>query len=1149
MLDGAWLTQAGLPAHASLAMREDRLGRIGPLLALALFLHAALPVCLPAADSFEQQIQPFVERFCFECHAGKDSSADLDLSAYQSTSDVVASFHRWSHVIEFLRDGEMPPKKAEQPTSAEREAAIKAIEKLLLAEARKHAGDPGVVLPRRLSNTEYDLSIRDLTGVDIRATANFPADPAGGEGFDNTGEALSMSPSLVKKYLEAAQHVAAHLVLKTDGIAFAPFSVTSYNERAKFAEEAIISFYTAHDVDPLVYLEAAWRYRYRSSDEQSISSAQWAKDRGLSEKYLALVWQTLEPGDNDSVGYLHELRQKWRDLPQPQNAVDRPEAFEQFLQYFRFCRAQLCHKQGQLIKSDAGNWPIQHLAFRAKEAAKRDQFISESLTTRKLIRFEPMGRLKRNNETEVIVRLRVSPAFAGSGKGLVVVHRPLFSKSDNLPRNEQEEKEHEVVTLRSFLDQHAPDVAKRLGFGSHSTGVKLDADSFAMEATATVEIPLNETLIAKLADKHLLLDCELNVEHAPEAAVHVQSSTRELPADTLADGILLLNPDSRLAEQFTAAGKQFTAAFPNRFCYVDGDRGLAAGFHLVEGSFRDDRPLMEKVVTDQQREEIDVLWRELHFGTQSAETLLRGFVWFERSEREVLHDTRFDFLRPEDPQLVEPEMLARFERVYLEKLGVKLPEGASAPVQPNEQYVLIHGFFEEIRAGLLLYQQQLQAAEKEGLADLERVTERAYRRPLRQEEKTSLNDLYSRLRKQGQSVEQSLRGVFTAVLMSPEFFYRVQPAQVGTEIHPLDNDALASRLSYFLWSSPPDDALLQAAHRGELQDESNLIAQTRRMLKDERVEALAREFFGQWLRYRDYLAKDPINAATFPGYDDELRQAMFDEPTRLAAWLIQEDRPVTELLDSDITFVNGRLANHYGGEIARQYQDQSRVWEEKFKAQGQKSPMQPEQRWLRVAGLRAQGRGGLFGMAVILTKNSAGERTSPIKRGFWTVHHLLGKHFPPPPADVPELPPGEKQAQKTIRELIAAHTDDQKCAICHRHFDSLGMAMEGFDPIGRSRSQDLAGRPIDNVAVLPNGDKAEGVTDLIDYIRDQRRDEFVHTLCRKFLGYALGRSVILSDEPLLAEMQAELEKNDYRFSVLFETVVRSPQFRTQRGQQ
>jgi hypothetical protein len=341
---------------------------------------------------------------------------------------------------------------------------------------------------------------------------------------------------------------------------------------------------------------------------------------------------------------------------------------------------------------------------------------------------------------------------------------------------------------------------------------------------------------------------------------------------------------------------------------------------------------------------------------------------------------------------------------------------------------------------------------------------------------------------------------------------------------------MARRLSYFLWASLPDEELLKEARAGKLQDNAALRVQVRRMMKDPKIEAFSREFFGQWLRYRDYLAKDTIPANTFPGYDAALREAMFEEPTRLITHLIRQDEPVDELLHSDATFVNETLARFYGGTIEKQF-----LLKRKEKAD-----------WHCVEGLRSIGRGGLFGMPVILAKNSAGQRTSPVKRGFWVVHHVLGQHFPPPPADVPELPKSEKESAKTIREMLAAHVTNQSCAMCHVHFDGLGLTMEGFDAVGRARKKDLAGRDVQIVGPMPGGKDAEGISGLIGYIEKHRKDEFERNLCRKFLGYALGRSVALSDEPLLQEMRKNLGA-ERRLSVLFETVVLSPQFRQQRG--
>lgn len=1097
---------------------------------MVVFAETVTP--LDAADPFSEGVRPFAEKHCVRCHNSKEARGELDLSRYAAARDVTADFRRWSHVIEFIRGGEMPPEDEPQPTIEERTQVAAALEAILLDEARKRAGDPGVVLPRRLSNTEYDRSIRDLTGVDIRPTHDFPADPAAGEGFDNTGEALGMSPSLLKKYLLAAQRVSEHMVLKTDGIAFAPYPVTSYNERKKLTEQAIIDFYQSHAVQMADYLEAAWRYRYRGEGDRATDIATWAERRGLSPKYLALVWETLSQASK-STGYLQQVGKMWDAVPAPNAKAAPPRELAKLARFIEFCQRRLFDRTETLIRSNAGNWPIGHLDFRDRTAARRDQFDPSVFKSRTTVKFDRLraSREKEQSSAGVTLYLRIDRAFDDGEGGAVVLHRPIFSKADNPPRNDDEARKHEVTTLRAVLEQQAPALARRLSFGKHPDGTEIDADSFVAQAPAVLEIPLDAATLKQLDGKRLLVDCELDAQ-SRERSVYLQATSGKPPEDPHAANVeLLIHRDSAVAKELAEAAPRFCRTFPNRFFYVDDKRGLAAGFHLVEGFFRDDRPLVQKVLDERERRELDQLWRELEFVTQSAETLIRGFVWFERSERHVLHDPRFDFLRAEDPQLVEDQLLERFEKTYLEKMGVKLVEGALEPEKPSAQFELIHGFFVQIRQGLAQYRSQLQTAEQLALADLHELAERAYRRPLDKQEVESLHGLYRQVREHGQGVEAALRGALAALLISPDFFLRYNEAPEGAGTYPLSDHALASRLSYFLWSSLPDEELLAAARAGKLQDEAELIAQTRRMLKDARIDGFAREFFGQWLRYRDYLAKDPINAAAFPGYDDQLRRAMFEEPVRLATFLIQEDKPATALLDSDTTFVNGALARHYGGEIAKQYERQAA------------NPTE----WRRVNGLRDAGRGGLLGMGVILTKTSKGERTSPVKRGFWTVHHLLGQHFPPPPADVPELPRNEKLAAKTIRQLIVAHTANPKCAMCHVHFDSLGMALEGFDPIGRARTADLAGRPIDNVVVLPNGETARGVSGLIEYIQQCRRQDFVRTLCRKFLGYALGRSVLLSDQPLLNELEAALEKQDYRFSALFETVVRSRQFREQRG--
>ena len=1111
-----------------------------------IILSAGMAEPAVCGDIYAERVQPYLQKYCVDCHNAEEARGELDLTAFRSPADVINQFRRWNTIVEFVQAAEMPPREAPQPTLEESAALSAAVQEILTAEARKRAGDPGVVLPRRLSNTEYDLSIRELTGVDIRPTQDFPADPAGGEGFDNTGESLGMSPNLLKKYLGATQLVADHMVLRTTGLSFAPFPVTSYNERRKLTEGAIIRFYEQHAVTIRDYVEAAWRYRYRPTDQQAWSLDAFAAERGLSDRYLNAVWTFL--AELESLpGTPREFREGWASLPAPDAAGGTPRALAEFCDLVEAYRRELTVPEGELIRANAGNWPIQHLDFRAKTAAARDTFERMHFRPSGLLRTGaiPAAPADRADEGWKI-SVRVEAAF-GADPARVVLKKPVFSRAENLPRNEDEERQQDVVTLLSVLQASQPDVAAASGFGQHPEGGELPAESVVLQTPVELTFVLRGEQRQQLQGRRLLLPVELEAGSLSTGSVRVTVwSGQETAEVSGGSATVLMSSDGATVERLATFGTRFCGVFPNRFFYVDSGRGLAAGFHLVEGFFRDDQPLARSVLTQADAAELDQLWEELEFVTQSAETLLRGFVWFERSEREVLHDRRFDFVNADDPQLIQDDMLARFERVYLEKLGVRLRGETLEPEVPDDRQRMVHQFFEDIRAGLRRQAELLAAAEQRALSDVRVFARRAWRRSLTTDDAHTLQALYTRLRSDGQDVEQALRGVLVGILMSPEFCYLYREAPEGTGAAPLTSEDLATRLSYFLWSTVPDEELLRAGAEGELESPERLVQQSRRMLDDPRISVFAREFFGQWLRYRDYPVRDPINAEAFAGYDESLRNAIFEEPTRLITDLIRRDGSVTELLTSDRTFLNARLAAHYGGTLQAGYQQAIR---EQAALLGQVAAGETSNGdlWLPVSGLRQAGRGGLFGMALILTKNSAGERTSPVKRGFWTIHHLLGQHFPPPPADVPELPKSEQQADRTIRELLAAHVADSQCALCHRHFDSAGLAMEGFDAIGRSRTQDSAGRPVDTLALMPDGRQAQGVSGLMEYVEQRRKADFIRTLCRRFLGYALGRSVILSDQPLLDEMQLALEQNGYRFSVLFETVVRSPQFRTQRA--
>jgi hypothetical protein len=390
---------------------------------------------------------------------------------------------------------------------------------------------------------------------------------------------------------------------------------------------------------------------------------------------------------------------------------------------------------------------------------------------------------------------------------------------------------------------------------------------------------------------------------------------------------------------------------------------------------------------------------------------------------------------------------------------------------------------------------------------------------------------YRTLRNQnGLSHEDAVRDTFVRVLLSPHFLFHVKSPAAGAGAQPLSDYDLASRLSYFLWATMPDKELLDRAAAGKLHHPDVLTAQVRRMMRDDRVRGLATEFAGNWLDFRRFEEHNAVDQKQFKDFTEELRQAMFEEPIRFVIDVARNDRSVLDFLYARHTFVNPVLAQHYGIPLK--------------KGTGNASLDD----WVRIDDADKFGRGGLLPMAIFLTKNAPGLRTSPVKRGYWVIRKVLGERIPAPPPQVPELPANEaKLGDLTLREVLARHRADKSCAGCHARFDGIGLAFERYGPVGERRAKDLGGRPVDDRATFPGGDVGAGLDGLRHYLRDRRQDEFLNNFCRQLLTYALGRTLLLSDDALVQEMRKRLAANDYRLSVLVEAIVTSPQFLQRRG--
>ncbi|MDB6025788.1 MAG: Protein of unknown function (DUF1587)/Protein of unknown function (DUF1592)/Protein of unknown [Verrucomicrobiales bacterium] len=404
-----------------------------------------------------------------------------------------------------------------------------------------------------------------------------------------------------------------------------------------------------------------------------------------------------------------------------------------------------------------------------------------------------------------------------------------------------------------------------------------------------------------------------------------------------------------------------------------------------------------------------------------------------------------------------------------------------------------------------------------------RFVDQAYRRPATKDEIKRLLQFYSLGMKNGEHFEGSVQLALQAVLVSPGFLFRgeFQPQpNDSSEIHRIDDFALASRLSYFLWSSMPDKKLFAEAKNHTLQ--KNLVSEVERMLKDPKADALSENFCGQWLQLR-HLRQAAPDSDEFPSFDESLRVAMEDETQLFFASILKEDRSVLDFLAADYTFLNQRLASHY---------QIKGVTGENFQR----------------VHLEGSERGGLLSQASILTLTSNPNRTSPVKRGKWILENLLGTAPPPPPPDIPPLDDKKGPTVSTsLRQRLEEHRKNPACASCHARMDPIGFALENFDAIGSWRTMD--GKfPVDASGEFATGEKIDGVGALRKFLLEKRRDEFVRCLAEKMLTYALGRGLEVYDRCAVDEIVARMARNEFRFSSLILAITESQPFQFRRGE-
>lgn len=622
--------------------------------------------------------------------------------------------------------------------------------------------------------------------------------------------------------------------------------------------------------------------------------------------------------------------------------------------------------------------------------------------------------------------------------------------------------------------------------GLHPNGAHIPATSLCLRAPATLHLTLPSSWTQ---NGHFAATARIEPNSTPNGIAQIRllnapdyaalPPQKHLNHSLQPDTPILTFENSLTHQQITTALEDFRSLFPAALCYskiVPVDEVVTLTLF-----YREDDHLQQLMLTPKECAELDRLWSQLHYVSQDA---LKQVDAFEQLWQYATQDA--------DPSAFEPLRAPTYQKAEA-------------------------------------FRQWLVDTEPRHVDALVEFASRAYRRPLTANEKKAIPAFYQTQRDLDVNHEEAVRSTLARILVSPDFLYRIETPPSGPNPTRVSAWELATRLSYFLHASAPDDALRQAADSGQLVTPQQILKETHRLLHHPNIERLSTEFATAWLHLYDFASLDEKSPRHFPEFP-ALRESMLEETKRFFTALFRENRPVLDLINADYSFLNEDLARFYA--IPDALWTQSR---------------DTGDGWRLVIGLQPYSRGGLLGQAAVLSRQSGASRTSPILRGNWIAEVLLGDKLPPPPKNVPQLPADEASETLTMRELTEKHSTDPSCYGCHRLIDPYGYTLESFDAIGRHRSHDLAGHPILDSAKVVDGTQVDGFHGLRQYLLQTKGDTIVRQFCKKLLGYALGRRVLLSDSPLIDEMVEQLKANEYRVGSAVDTLVLSPQFLEIRG--
>jgi hypothetical protein len=1083
---------------------------------------APLPASSEGTDLAED-VRPLLKQRCFACHNSSTKTAEFDFEDLlgRSPDSFVRDFRSWETVADQIHYRAMPPEGAPAALSPDERAQLTAwIDRQLETADLGGLSDPIEPLIRRLTRVEFENTVRDLTGIDAGLIRFLPADGLSEDGLPNNGNSQFFDAPQLEKLLAASEELFRHASYSpTQGFRFqskAPAAAVRFSDRVKDAARNFAKLYFSltqkHvEEDGAVwerYFLAAWEWRWRERSASPITLEDVSKRFNVrpeilrrSRRFLETDYQAAGKDDKGEekkefqkfAPHLEPVFGTFESLPVPADEAEFREQRSVVAEAARRFSAALRHLREQpdylyTISGSDHSHPFDINVSKAKTvylsvtdggddntndfAAWLDGTFRMRDGSRRLI-----GDVEQVKATSADSRVRENTNSRGEALHVFTqasylrqVRDRLYEHPARMHRSHVLYRDNTIPWEQAWSVRAPSLVAVRVPEGA----VRFTVRGAMQDITRTRPGEERRGWVEDgMVQFFVSINAPASLGFVPGARLTFANRTQYRGLRTLLDD--LLSPAFPTKNRWVRAAIEEPGEKFGDPVLLDDPRTFAAALPAAA-----DAPRKELL---RRWDEYMLLIAEPRYMTEHINAILNA-------ERRLLLKKY-------------PGRVLTLDEVR--ELGDQ---------NVTERVVLLDDL-------LAKGTERLRSKARKHLAAF---AYRAYRRPPSTEEVDALMGLLdSYLDDEKAYTTDAVKFAARSTLVSPQFLYLSERRPAGSEGRPLDGFELASRLSYFLWSTMPDHELLRAASDGALGREDVLIGQSERMLRDERALAMADQFFGTWLGFRRILTYEEPNHELFPEYTNSLRQAMYDETLLFAGEMIRKNGNVLNLVDSRFTYVNGELARHYGIDA---------VEGEEF----------------RRVDLKGADRGGLLGMASVLTLTSHPARTSPVDRGVYVLKYLLGSPPPPPPpgaaSQFEQKQAGEAELL-SFRAQLEQHRDNPACNACHQRIDPMGFALEGFDPIGRSRTKDPAtGERIDTSAQLPDGTSVASFGELKKALLSGReRKKFVRHFCRQLLAYALSRSVTYQDLPTLRTMEAALSENDYGFREAVRVVVRSRAFR------